>query len=1200
MPTISTTTNLDQITGYSDGEAYTLNQQANLTIDSDNRYSQNGTILGTISYSSLYDGGINIDARETWWIPFDASSGNVPALSTYGTTDVEVSSVGVGEFLGIWANLGDSAPMTAGTALPTTGYVKLRKKTGTIADDDVLTFTNNSATVTVNSATGGQRGWLLVHAKVGYFVETYNFANYFNMYGDWFELGVSDGSNSQTFQHFCETAPAAVQVETGNGTGVYEWYWNLSSTNYSIYYSSDYLDTSDRSRVYDWNSTGLLTFSNGTLGKVPPNGARIRVPNLAIFAYDSSYNRKLWTDNGYDDTRSWNLEVRGSRGPFNTSTIDCTSGGITTSGYTKPIVKNSCAPNFISVGTEETTMQDCGFAYFSTNNNQSFNISDCLKGTMTKVSWHTYVGNKTSTINNFDDCTWTDCEFFTFNSNVFNNCDNNVFNNCIFGKEQSSSSGVLQITSCNNLTINNSQFYSARSRTGSQKLYSLKFTTCDRMDINNISPTHWRGGVGTHEGINLTTCDNVILRDCGSVGNYVLFGGTQKPFYKGTSANISMSEFNVCTGWEGTGTITTSTSSTTVTGSNITGTGTITTSTSSTTVTGSSTTFATTDLGMVLYDSNLNFIGIIGSYVSPTQVRLEANANVTLSGEPFVITTFASASVGMFLYDFDLNVIGRIATYVSATEVTLEANANVTLSGEPFVITNHPYSSGFPSTNESLYFNDSHGYDQELAWGSVADIENAVLHRGGGTGTFGGRYESDKGTHYGTLVDNKGINPTQLTLCMFFAAQSSRDKSLQSLTLSPTTLKQSGGGLFFENLNDTAIIETVNWVKGATSFKNVNPTRRGGNATNITYTYDLNSGNGYSGTFKALTGANLSSETISPTGFKLKLKAEYTSLSTADFIASPYRFEIFLNTSASDLASNKQGTTESLYLIQNNEPDSLAAFFDNTSGELKYVASEVTTGQISLYPEYYSNAASTIRIRKVGYEVIQLNTTQLIYGETFPIQQAENGIATTTPTATGISVTNHGASPVTWEGKTWSISIVVTDSSSAATIAQYIQYYLGQNSYSLDSTLHNMAYHDMVIPTSTGYETARGQVFGSAGATLKGVRVVDGSGNEIAGFARMQADDGSYYSPAAAYTLTVSNIVSGSRLLLRRTDTLAVISNVTVTSGTFTYTYTHTSDIPVEIVVRKATTSPYYQEWSTTTTLSNSNNTQTANQLSDE
>jgi hypothetical protein len=725
MPTITTTTNLDQITGYSNGEAYTLAQQANLTINSDNRYSQNGTILGTIDYSLLYDGGINIDARETWWIPFDASSGNVPALSTYGTTDVEVSSVGVGEFLGIWANLGESAPMTAGTALPTTGYVKLRRKTGTIADNDVLTFTNNSATVTVNSATGGQRGWLLVHAKVGYAVNTYDFANYFNMYGDWFELGVSDGSNSQTFQHFCETAPAAVQVETGNGTGVYEWYWNLSSTNYPSFYASDYLDTSDRSRVYDWNSTGLLTFSNGTLGKVPPNGARIRVPNLAIFAYDASFNRKLWTDNAYYPDQTWNLHVFGLRGPFNTSTIDCTSGGIITSGYKKPIVKNSCAPNFIGVGSEETTMIDCGFAYFATNNNQAFTISNCLKGTMTKVSWQTYVGNKSSTITNFDNCTWTDCEIFSFYQNIFNNCDNNVFNNCIFGREQNHNNqdGVLEFTSCNNLTISNLRFYQARSRTGTQKRYGLQFATCDKMDISDISPTHWRGASNTiGYPIELKTCNNVILRNSGSVGNYVLIGSSNSTqgIYgvANVSANVSMSEFNVCTAIEETGTITTSTSSTTVTGSG---------------------------------------------------------------------TAFTSADVGMFLYDFDLNVIGRIATFVSTTEVTLEANANVTLSAEPFVITDHPYVSAFPTTNESLYFNDSHGYDQELAWGNISALENAVLHRAGGTGTESGQYGSDVGTHYATLVDNKGINPTQLTLCMFFAAQSSRDKSLQSLTLSPTT-----------------------------------------------------------------------------------------------------------------------------------------------------------------------------------------------------------------------------------------------------------------------------------------------------------------------------------------------------------------------------------------------------------------------------
>jgi hypothetical protein len=221
------------------------------------------------------------------------------------------------------------------------------------------------------------------------------------------------------------------------------------------------------------------------------------------------------------------------------------------------------------------------------------------------------------------------------------------------------------------------------------------------------------------------------------------------------------------------------------------------------------------------------------------------------------------------------------------------------------------------------------------------------------------------------------------------------------------------------------------------------------------------------------------------------------------------------------------------------------------------------------------------------------------FGFNTPVTQISNTISTAVPGAWGITVTNHGASPVTWNSKQWSITITVTGGQTPAQIAQFIHYWLNQDVGTFDSSLPNAAFHDLIVPSGTSFETAYGTVYGSAGASLKGVRVVDGSGNEVPGFARMQADDGTYYSPAASYTLTVSNIVNDSRILVRRTDTLAVIANQTVTTGSFTYTYTHTTDIPIEIVVRKATSSPFYQEWRTTTTLSNSNNSQTANQLSD-
>ncbi len=87
---------------------------------------------------------------------------------------------------------------------------------------------------------------------------------------------------------------------------------------------------------------------------------------------------------------------------------------------------------------------------------------------------------------------------------------------------------------------------------------------------------------------------------------------------------------------------------------------------------------------------------------------------------------------------------------------------------------------------------------------------------------------------------------------------------------------------------------------------------------------------------------------------------------------------------------------------------------------------------------------------------------------------------------------------------------------------------------------------------------------------------------------------------AVSATFTVSGMVAESRLLIRRTDTLAVLVNEAVAGTSRVYTYTHTANIPVEIVVRKATGSPAYQEWRTTATLVATGGAVTANQQLDE
>jgi hypothetical protein len=86
---------------------------------------------------------------------------------------------------------------------------------------------------------------------------------------------------------------------------------------------------------------------------------------------------------------------------------------------------------------------------------------------------------------------------------------------------------------------------------------------------------------------------------------------------------------------------------------------------------------------------------------------------------------------------------------------------------------------------------------------------------------------------------------------------------------------------------------------------------------------------------------------------------------------------------------------------------------------------------------------------------------------------------------------------------------------------------------------------------------------------------------------------------AVSATLTIDGIVSGSRILIRRTDTQAVLAN-TVTGTSYAYSYTVSGSAPVEVLLRNASGTPAYQPWRATTTLAGVNATITAAQVADQ
>lgn len=150
------------------------------------------------------------------------------------------------------------------------------------------------------------------------------------------------------------------------------------------------------------------------------------------------------------------------------------------------------------------------------------------------------------------------------------------------------------------------------------------------------------------------------------------------------------------------------------------------------------------------------------------------------------------------------------------------------------------------------------------------------------------------------------------------------------------------------------------------------------------------------------------------------------------------------------------------------------------------------------------------------------------------------------PSITGVSITNHGASPVAWNGKNWSITITDTGGNTGEAIHRWLNY-----NKSLDATFQTFEpfnLFDMVVDAGSTYETRTGSLIGSAGATVKGVRVVDGSGDPHPFFTRFQADDGSYYTPPQAITLNAPNLTAG-RVQLYNVTTASEIENTTITSG---------------------------------------------------
>jgi pyruvate-formate lyase-activating enzyme len=164
-----------------------------------------------------------------------------------------------------------------------------------------------------------------------------------------------------------------------------------------------------------------------------------------------------------------------------------------------------------------------------------------------------------------------------------------------------------------------------------------------------------------------------------------------------------------------------------------------------------------------------------------------------------------------------------------------------------------------------------------------------------------------------------------------------------------------------------------------------------------------------------------------------------------------------------------------------------------------------------------------------------------------------NGVATGDPSVSDVTITDHGASPVTWNGKEFSITI--TDSAGGNTgtdIMRWLRYNYGQGGTFQGKDAFN--WHDLVQTSGSDFQTVRGVIYGDVGATLKGVRVVQNDGTTShPDFASFTADDGTAYVPPTQVTISNSNIVNGCRVQLYNVTQDIEIENRLLPSAGYSY-----------------------------------------------
>lgn len=483
--TVTTPVNFDTLSVKAGGDTYNING-GTLTINSDSRYCANSAAatgtLGPVTISSTLGGEFKIDGTSVRLIPYNTGTGNVPAI---GTT---ISQGGVSAYmLGVWSAI-NVAPTAAGVAMPASGYIKVRAKTG--GDFAAGALTGIGATATGADIVGwievsGDEASTLTVPRLGKFTVT----------GDWFDLGTTSGARNQIVQlptnGSANTWFPGVWIETAVASGVYEFYPSQNVLTNGAWTTANH-GTDSRSKFVQCITAGQIRIgSDGTnnIGYLPVSGCKIRIPNVILMNNTTA--------------------ARGSNAVPHATLA--TRYDLTTTSAGQIDIQNAIGEWYLSLAQAySVTLKNCAFF-------DQITISETATALdLDAVGIGQYANADVSAL-------------------IVTSCfAGGTIQNCTFGRAgiPAASDYSTQFVNSIGLTLTNNRFYQAVVRTAATA-YNPYFTECSNFTLNDNK--HYNGGIYALKSSNFTI-NNTVFCD-----RHVGTTNSTQPIYVAVLQNVTNS-----------------------------------------------------------------------------------------------------------------------------------------------------------------------------------------------------------------------------------------------------------------------------------------------------------------------------------------------------------------------------------------------------------------------------------------------------------------------------------------------------------------------------------------------------------------------------------------------------------------------------------------------------------------------------------